>query len=82
MPENFIHLKLCNTICSSNFRTGKNIPQCFMASEIATKKPRIFLGRPENSVRVDAFLQVTRYLQENDLEQIAIYGLIDKIRNT
>ena len=43
---------------------------------------RIYLGRPENSIHVDAFLQVTRYLQENDLEQIAIYGLIDKIRNT
>ena len=69
-----------HTTCSSNFRTGKNIPQCFMASEIATKKPRISLGRPENSVRVDAFLRVTRYLQENDEEQTTIYGLIDKMK--
>ena len=46
----------------------------------AAKYPRLS-GRPKDEVRSEAFLQVTRYLEQNDNEQITIHGLINHMRS-
>lgn len=67
-------------LCSANFRTKKGVPQIFAQDEeVLSKKPRV--GRPENSVRAEAFAKVSEYLKLNDEEQISINDLIEKMGN-
>ena len=70
--------------CSVNFRTGKQMPMAQLASTEDSKRPK--LGRPQIDERAVAFLEVARYLEENDDEQITIDHLIDlmeqKLANT
>ena len=51
--------------CSVNFNTGKRMPQTFACTQSddpsAAKYPRLS-GRPNDEVRSEAFLHVTRYL--------------------
>jgi hypothetical protein len=61
--------------CSVNFRTGKEIPKQY--SSVEPKRARE--GRPVDNTRVDAFLKVAKYLEENDDEQITINALIKKM---
>ena len=61
-------------ICSVNFRTKKQMP---MSQFIAEDSKRPKLGRPQNDTRAEAFLEVARYLEDNDDEQITINDLID-----
>ena len=61
--------------CSVNFRTGKQMPMVQLASTGDSKRPK--LGRPQVDERTEAFLEVARYLEENDDEQITIDDLID-----
>ena len=61
--------------CSVNFRTGKQIPKVFVTEEPAHKKKR--LGRPQDEDKMDAFLRVAKFLQDNDDEQITVNDLID-----
>ena len=61
--------------CSVNFRTGKQIPKVFVTEEPAHKKKR--LGRPQDEEKMDAFLRVAKFLQDNDDEQITVNDLID-----
>ncbi|XP_053398129.1 uncharacterized protein LOC123551553 [Mercenaria mercenaria] len=64
-------------ICSSNFRTGKNIPEEFQIQPASSKKRKP--GRPEDEQAHDAFLEVMKYLKENDDEQVTIKQLQDKM---
>ena len=57
--------------CSVNFRTKKQMP---MSAE-DSKRPK--LGRPQKDTRAEAFLEVARYLEDNDDEQITINDVID-----
>ena len=41
---------------------------------------RIKHGRPTDLVRADAFLQVIKYLEENDEQQTTINDLISKMK--
>ena len=61
--------------CSVNFCTGKQIPKVFVTEEPAHKKKR--LGRPQDEEKMDAFLRVAKFLQDNDDEQITVNDLID-----
>ncbi len=61
--------------CSSNFRTGRNIP----VSHTGTKSKMSKGGRPKVDTRENAFIQVIQYLQENDDEQITIGDLMAKM---
>ena len=55
--------------------TGKQIPKVFVIEEPDRKKKR--LGRPQNEEKMDAFLRVANFLQDNDDEQITLNDLID-----
>ena len=59
------------------------MPQTFACRQSddpsAAKYPR--LGRPNGEVRIEAFLQVTRYLEHIDDEQITIHDLINHMRS-
>ena len=63
-------------VCSINFRTNKGIPQMFSPSK--TEKDQSSKGRP-SKVYQD-FLEVTKYLEENDDEQMTISQLVEKMR--
>ena len=69
--------------CSVNFRTGRQIPKLFLSrhgdEEKAAKRAKI-IGRPKDEVRREAFLQVAKYLEENDDEQITINDLINQMQ--
>ena len=65
---------LYHQTCSVNFRTKKQMP---MSQSIAEDSKRLKLGRPQNDTRAEAFLEVARYLEDNDDEQITISDLID-----
>lgn len=70
--------------CSVNFRTKKQMPMTQMTGNEETKRAK--LGRPRDDTRCTAFLEVAKYLEENDDEQITINDLIDlmedKLANT
>lgn len=61
--------------CSVNFRTKKQIPVAYQTDTQESK--RVKLGRPFADERTAAFLEVVKYLEENDDEQITINDLID-----
>lgn len=61
--------------CSVNFRTKKQMPAAHEFAVKDVKRPK--LGRPQDDKRAEAFLEVARYLQDNDDEQITITDLID-----
>jgi len=66
--------------CSVNIYTGKQMPQTFARRQSdatsAAKCPKL-TGRPQDEVRKKAFLQVIRYLGQNDDEQSTIEDLIN-----
>ena len=51
------------------------MPMAQLASTGDSKRPK--LGSPQVDERTEAFLEVARYLEENDDEQITIDDLID-----
>ena len=61
-------------VCSVNFRTMKNMPLAHGSEGNTSKKVK--LGRPQEKQQSDAFLETTKFLEENDDEQITIYDLI------
>ena len=61
-------------VCSVNFRTRKQIP-VEHEHEMSTSK-RAKVGRPKHKERIDAFLEVAEFLEQNDDEQITINDLI------
>jgi hypothetical protein len=62
-------------VCSTNFRTGRQIPQQFMTEEtVENKRPKF--GRSSDSVRADAFIKITEYMEANDDELTTIQDLI------
>ena len=63
--------------CDINFRTLRQIPTAFRKEKLCTKKVK--LGRPEELDRTEAFLEVAKFLEENDDEQITISDLISKM---
>jgi hypothetical protein len=70
-----------HNVCSTNFRNGKQIPQCFSNLEndndSSAKKPK--LGRPKDSEKAAAFLSVVDNLEANDEEQTTVNDLISKM---
>ncbi|CAB4012963.1 Hypothetical predicted protein [Paramuricea clavata] len=80
MPETYMLLMLVyHNQCSVNFRTGKDVP-CKYNSDNQTKKQKQ-AGRPQNVSRIDAFLKVVKYLEENDEEQFTVNDLCDKMND-
>ena len=70
--------------CAVNFNTGKQMPQIFasrQSEDPTVPKYRKLSGRPKDEVRNEAFLQVTRYLEDNDDEQTTVNDLIDRMRS-
>ena len=65
--ENAIYHRSCNP----NFRTLKGKPKAFTTS---CNQKR---GRPSGSYQDAVFIEVIKYVQENDDEQITISGLAD-----
>ena len=63
--------------CSVNFRTMKQIPAIHEHENSSLKKVKI--GRPPEKERTDAFLEVAKFLEENDDEQITIHDLIQRM---
>ena len=64
--------------CSTNFRTGKQVPSSFASDDRPSKRK---CGRPHDVVRTQAFADVVRHLEENDEEQTTITGLIDLMKD-
>ena len=66
-------------VCSTNFRTSKQqlLPSTFQAT--LGKNRRI--GRRIDTAKEDAFLTVTKYLEDNNDEQITIRDLLNKTRD-
>ena len=63
--------------CDINFQRVRKIPTGFRKEKLCTKKVK--LGRPEELDRTEAFLEVAKFLEENDDEQITISDLISKM---
>ena len=61
----------------SNFHTMRQIPTDFRKDKLCTKKLK--LGPPEELDRTEAFLEVAKFLEENDDEKITISNLISKM---
>ena len=53
-------------VCSVNFRTMKQVPVIHDHNGNTSKKLKV--GRPPEKQQVDAFLEVARFLKENDDE--------------
>lgn len=62
-------------MCSVNFRTNKQIPQSYQTDTQQSK--RIKVGRPEDDERTVTFLELAKYIEENDDEQITVNDLVD-----
>ena len=62
-------------ICSTNFRTMKQLPAIHL-HEIDRAVKRVKVGRPLEKKRAEAFLDVCKYFEENDNEQITVDDLI------
>jgi hypothetical protein len=67
---------ICHSTCSGNFRSGKKVPEVFSTCKENASSSQ---GRPNTSHKV--FLQVTKYLEENDDEQITIKYLVDYMKS-
>ncbi len=65
--------------CSVNFRTEKQIPQVYSESSPKTTKLSK-AGRPQQETRKNAFLSVTKFLEENDEEQTTVVELANKMQ--
>ena len=64
---------------SVNFRTKRQIPIAYLA--VSEKSKRSNVGQPQNDQRTAAaFLEVTRYFEQNDDEQVTINHLIDVMK--
>uniref|UniRef100_UPI0035902C0E uncharacterized protein n=1 Tax=Myxine glutinosa TaxID=7769 RepID=UPI0035902C0E len=61
--------------CSVNFRTYKQIPVAYQTNTEDSKRRKA--GRPVVDERTAAFLEVVKYIEETDDEQITINDLID-----
>ena len=65
--------------CSINFRTGKNIPkQCSSDLDNDAKRCKT-QGRPVDTVKSSAFMEVVQYLLENEEEQLTVADLTEKM---
>ena len=67
--------------CSTNFRTFNQIPATYMYRDVKEEdnvNPSK-CGRPSDTGRERAFLQIAQYLEDNDEEQITINDLIVKM---
>lgn len=62
--------------CSTNFRTKKQMPAAHASECQEQPMKKLKLGRPPEKERSDAFLEVARFLEENDDEQITIQDLV------
>ena len=72
-----------HNLCSTNFRTGKQIPQIFQTSDrkpFKRAKRSESAGRPKELTARQAFLKVAEYFEENDDEQKTIADLVEKMR--
>ena len=65
--------------CSSNFRTGKDIPAQYSSDTDDSVKRTKVQGRPVDTVRSSAFEKVVQYLRDNEEEQLALQDLSDKM---
>lgn len=64
--------------CNVNFRTKRQLPRIYEVDESpAVKKKKV--GRPEDEEKREAFLKVTKFLEENDDEQITVSDLMEKM---
>ena len=64
-------------VCSVNFCTMKQVPVIHDHKGNTSKKLKV--GRPPEKQQVDAFLEVARFLKENDDKQITIHDLIQSM---
>ena len=53
------------------FRTNRQLPQVYEADELLVIKKRK-VGRPQNEEKNQAFVKVTKLLEENDDEKITV----------
>ena len=65
--------------CNVNFRTNRQLPQVYEADELPVMKKRK-IGRPQNEEKNQAFVKVTKFLEENDDEQITVGDLVEKMK--
>ena len=67
--------------CSINFRTNKEIPQCFLEKDdFSGPSKKVKVGRKEDSERLEAFDLAVQYFEQNDEEQLTIGDLVKKMR--
>ena len=68
--------------CNVTFRIRRQLPRVYEANELPEVKKRQ-VGRPKVEGKLEAFVKVTKFLEENDDEQITvIIDLVEKWKNT
>ena len=65
--------------CSSNFRTGKDIPAQYSSDTDNGAKRTKVQGRPVDTVRSSAFENIVQYLRDNEEEQLTLKDLSSKM---
>ena len=77
--------------CSVNFLTGKNIPKKLLMPILRESvkdtvdqnaHTKFKTGRPSDKEKAEAFLQVAKFLEDNDDEQITVNDLINKMEES
>lgn len=63
-------------VCSSNFRTGREIPQRFDTKPLSKRKK---VGRPVDNDQEQSFLMTCTVLENNDEEQFTISSLAEEM---
>ena len=67
--------------CSVNFRTNKEIPQCFLEKDdFSGPSKKVKVGRKEDCERLEVFDLAVQYFEQNDAEQLTIGDLVKKMR--
>jgi len=69
-----VHHQTCNV----NFRKNRQLPQVYEADALPSVKKRK-VGRPQNEEKKEAFVKVTKFLEETGDEQITIGDLEEKM---
>jgi hypothetical protein len=61
--------------CNSNFRTFKNVPEKFQHS--TREKNEKNRGRPSNTASSEAFLEIMKYFEMHENEQLTVVDLVN-----
>ena len=78
--ELFAYDCVYHSACAKCFQAGWNIPARFKTDiESGPKKPKLSQNQCKKDIRDEAFLNVCKYLEDNDDEQLTMSDLVSKM---